>query len=263
MSITEVETKNRFRISNVVTRAWEVLSANFVPFFAIAVFVILPMTIFELSYGEEQTLKLEAIRSGLMPLKDAKEYLLGYYRALGSAFLVHRVLGIIGFGVCGLAAFQQLRGAPRPWGDNLVHALMRFFPLLGVYVLSVLGVLAGCILLVIPGIMLWVRWVISSPVCVIERIGPIASLKRSAQLTDGNRWPLFGLYVFLVALGLVPQLVSSLLTLIGGRVVGLFASLVLQGAIIGYAYCLSVTVYEELRSVKEGIGNPAVGAVFD
>ena len=39
-----------------------------------------------------------------------------------------------------------------------------------------------------PGIMLMVRWFVAVPACVVERIGPSGSMKRSAELTSGHRW---------------------------------------------------------------------------
>jgi len=180
-------------------------------------------------------------------------------------FLGTLVLSIIGYGVCMLAAFHHLSGEHTPLGHNLAQALVRFFPLLGVSVLWLLGVCAGWLLLLIPGIMLAARWGVCFQVCVIERIGPIASLKRSAQLTDGNRWPLLGLILISVmGAGLVSGLLDLLLTSIGGRGSRVLGGLLIQGVLDGYLNSVSMMAYHELRRAKEGIHNSrAMMAVFE
>jgi len=263
MSITEVETKNRFRISNVVTRAWEVLSANFVFYFAVAVLVAVPAVIFQLFYDPMEVIRL-AGSPAAMQSKFGADYIAGYNRALFVTYPVVMVLGLVCYGVCSLAAFQHLRGEGRPLGDNLAQALRRFFPLLGVSFLFGLGIGLASILLTFPGIMLAVRWAIFRQICVIEKAGPIESLQRSTQLTDGYRWPLFGLGILVVVVAVgVPALFSFLVASVGGRTVALFLSALIQGAISAYLYCLSVTIYQELVNIKEGTATPAVVAVFD
>jgi len=61
---TEFGTGNQFRVSNVLTRAWEVMSANFALFFAIGVLIGLPIAIVEMSYNPRGVLTPEAIQSG-------------------------------------------------------------------------------------------------------------------------------------------------------------------------------------------------------
>ena len=47
-----------------------------------------------------------------------------------------------------------------------------------------LGVWVGLLLFIIPGIMLMLRWSVAVPACVLEGTGPVASLGRSAALTQ-------------------------------------------------------------------------------
>ena len=263
MSVTEGETRNRFGISNVLARAWEVLSANFAFFFVIAVLVGIPMMILQLFYDPMEVMRL-GLNPAAMQSKDGAAYIAGYNRAMALAYPATLVIGLVCYGVCSLTVFQHLRHERGALGDNFAQALKRFFPLLGASLLLGLGVGAASILLIIPGIMLAVRWAISSQVCVIEKLGPIASLKRSSQLTKGYRWPLFGLGILIaVVFGLVPYLLSYLLGLAGGRTVAVVGGLLMHGVFGGYLYCLSVTVYQELRRIKEGMESPATMAVFD
>lgn len=208
--------------------------------------------------------KLEEFQSGTVQVEQFQQFIDGYNRVALPVVLVAAVLSIIGYGVASLVAFQQLSGKPRPLGDNLTQALSRFFPLIGVYLLWSLGVMAGNLLFVIPGFMLAVRWGGFGQVCVIEKTGPIASLKRSAELTNGNRWPLFGLAILVYFGVILVYLPFGLpLMLIPSIPVQFFGGLLLNAVIVGYLYCLSVAVYQELRRVKEGMETPATMSVFN
>jgi len=98
----------------------------------------------------------------------------------------------------------------------------------------------------------------------MERIGPIASLKRSAELTGGSRWLLFALALLVLLASVGAALLSlQIFVLSRGSIVGLFCGLLIQGAFTGYLYCLSAAVYQELKNVKEGSVSPAALVVFD
>src|SRR5207237_2657336 len=55
----------------------------------------------------------------------------------------------------------------------------RFGPLLGVSVLTGLGVGFGLLLLIVPGVVLFTRWSLSVPVGVLEGRSPRAAMPRS------------------------------------------------------------------------------------
>jgi hypothetical protein len=56
-----------------------------------------------------------------------------------------------------------------------------------VLIFAGIGIFFGLILLVIPGIIIALAWSLALPVTVIEKEGPLDALRRSAQLTRGNR----------------------------------------------------------------------------
>lgn len=65
-----------------------------------------------------------------------------------------------------------------------------------------LGMLAGTILLVLPGIFLMARWSISTPFIVAEDLSGSAALKASWDATFEARWALFAVFVaFCAGLG--------------------------------------------------------------
>jgi hypothetical protein len=65
-----------------------------------------------------------------------------------------------------------------------------------------LAVVVGVLLLVIPGIVLLVRWIPAAPLLLCEGRGVSDTLSRSWDETKGNFWPLFGTSL----LGAVPFL---------------------------------------------------------
>jgi glycerophosphoryl diester phosphodiesterase family protein len=67
--------------------------------------------------------------------------------------------------------------------------------ILGMAVLIGLG-----FLLIVPGIMLSIRWALTIPVAVLEDKGLRESLTRSSELTDGHRWRVFLIYCLIIAL---------------------------------------------------------------
>ncbi|GLS20462.1 hypothetical protein GCM10007874_34790 [Labrys miyagiensis] len=68
-------------------------------------------------------------------------------------------------------------------------------------VLTGTGLLVGVIVMLgfaalfVPGLMAICVLYVTLPACIVERTGLVESLQRSAELTDGYRWPLFGLFL--------------------------------------------------------------------
>jgi uncharacterized membrane protein len=163
-----------------------------------------------------------------------------------------------------ITAFGFLTGSETAIPAAARAGISRFWPLIGLGILLGLGVFLAMLPLVVPGVILSIVWSVAFPACVIERLGPVRSLSRSAALTKGNRWKLFGLF-FLIGIG---ALIGALITVgglfaIGGGValgVSLYAIQVLYSAL---AATISAVVYYDLRVAKEGLGTDRVAAVFE
>lgn len=68
-----------------------------------------------------------------------------------------------------------------------------FWRFLGATILYCLIVIAGMILLIVPGIIWAVRFQFAPWFVVDKKVGPITALKMSANITNGNMWSLIGL----------------------------------------------------------------------
>lgn len=67
----------------------------------------------------------------------------------------------------------------------------RFWTYLGMSILSVLGVVLGLILLIVPGVILMIRWSAASGFVIGRREGVIDALGESWRATKGHSWAIF------------------------------------------------------------------------
>jgi hypothetical protein len=111
----------------------------------------------------------------------------------------------------------------------------------------------------------YVRWSISTQAIVIDRVGPLAGLVRSARLTKDRRWAVFGVTI-------IPSIAFILLNVIMGFVSELVAMKEWVTDAIGYliaatstAYfaVLTTVLYSDLRREKEGADSGELARVFD
>jgi hypothetical protein len=90
---------------------------------------------------------------------------------------------------------QTLEGRPPSFEETMREGLRWALPVLIVQALYLLGMMAGMVLLVVPGIIVALMWVLVSQTLVVERLGIIDAFKRSRVLTKGHRWTLLGLLI--------------------------------------------------------------------
>jgi hypothetical protein len=67
-------------------------------------------------------------------------------------------------------------------------------------VITYVGTLLGFIFLIVPGILLGLRWAVSAQAAALERHGPSAAIDSSRQLTAGHYWHIFGLMLLFAVL---------------------------------------------------------------
>jgi hypothetical protein len=124
--------------------------------------------------------------------------------------------------------------------------------------------------LIIPGIMLAVRWSVALPACVVENKGPFESMRRSADLTIGHRWKIFGIFVLLlvgvIVAAIIVAAIVGVIVAVGG-IVGIVLAAVIgfvaMAIYTAYLNTVLVMIYHDLRAVKEGVDTEQIAAVFD
>jgi len=134
-------------------------------------------------------------------------------------------------------------------GDLYRSAWQRAGRLVGVSLLTGIGVGIGLLLLVVPGVILFTRWSLAVPVVMLEGLGPRAAMKRSTALVKGHGWAVFRVLLNVTILaGLSSLAIQLLLVKVFGSAhakFGLWASLSIAGAITTpyAAHALSVVYY--------------------
>jgi hypothetical protein len=161
---------------------------------------------------------------------------------------------------------QSLRGNKVGIGDCLNQGIVRLPAALGVAILSGLGIVVGLILLVIPGFYLATQWAVAIPAAVVERTGVGAAFTRSATLTAGRRWRVFGALMvsWIVAIGISLVLGVAM----GSRLDSDETLVSLMVWIVGgitqaFMSTLSGVLYTFLRRDKEGADIESIASVFD
>jgi hypothetical protein len=235
-----------FRVGRVLSRSGTVLSQHLLVFAAITAAANLPALL--LFQGGQQAM----IRPDTAPVV----FVIGLVVSVILTYLAQAVILHV--------AFQAMRGKAVNLGEALSVGLSRFFPIFGLAI--ILGFLVGLatLALIVPGLILLTMWFVGAPVCVVERLGPWSSLKRSAELTKGHRWKVFGLMILLLIISVVvSQLITLGLSPVGSFILTLVASLV-WAALWGAYYSIAVAVsYHDLRVAKEGIDIEQIASVFD
>ncbi len=75
------------------------------------------------------------------------------------------------------------------------------------------GVAAGLLLLILPGIIILILWIVAPPVAVVEEHGIFASLARSRELVRGNGLRVFLFLLLLAMMIFLAAMISALLAL--------------------------------------------------
>lgn len=159
-------------------------------------------------------------------------------------------------------AIEDLNGKRPSLGDCIGTAISLLLPTIGVALLTTFGAAFALLLLVVPGIILFLRWSVSVPSLVQERLGVFSSMARSSELTKGSRWPLFGLWIILIlAAGAIQLALERVMP-----AVGVTAALSLDAVATSLVSLLTTVApavsYVELRRVKEGTSVEDLAEIF-
>jgi hypothetical protein len=259
----------RFEIGRVISRTFEVIGRNFRVFALLALLLgglpSLLMTLAQLYFADAAT--------GFHPTIIGL-WIVGILVLLIAAFILQAAIVH--------ATVADLNGRRVAVGESLMVGLRNCLPLIGLAILTGLGLALGFMLLVVPGIILSVMWSVAVPAKIVERTGVIQAFSRSIDLTRGRRWPIFGLFVIYVILSWIVQIAITAVCAafagslgfipVASEAEGLITNLqraqVVASPIIGTITALIsaagvAALYYELRSTREGVGAEALASVFE
>jgi len=233
-----------FMIGDVLGRSFSILGRNLVPFTVLSGFASLPYLAYYLTMSPGRSVAPN-------PTAIALPLVLGFVlRMFVQAIILN-------------AAFQDMRGRTVSMGESFRVGISRFLPIIGVIILEGMGVALGLVLLIVPGIILMLMWYVALPACVVERIGPVESLGRSAALTKGHRWKILGLILLVAIVGGVIGGVIGAVAVISGHIGLAIVQYLVQVFVSLYSAILVIVLYRDLRVAKEGIDTEQIAAVFD
>jgi len=228
-----------YSAGSALSQGLSIWARNAVFFFGVSVLASLPM-------GAASRL--------FLPIAIARRSLGGWALWMVGA-TVSGILGLIAKGFVTYSVLEQLRGRKPPFAEALAKGWSRAGLLFFVAFTTGILLFGAAVALVIPAIVLSVHWVLLSQVVVAE--GDVDARARSAQLTAGHRWSIFGLmtlfWVVSFGLGTLARRLfgANLLTLT------LPSALVLSVTAVVYS-----VIYYQLRSEKEGVDIEQLTAVF-
>jgi hypothetical protein len=163
------------------------------------------------------------------------------------------------------AVTQEVREAMRGKPIRLpvsIRTGLKFIPgVLAVSLLDSFGVGAGALLLIIPGIVLFVSWAVVVPALVAERTGVWLAFPRSSELTSGYRLTVFGVLILTATIVAIPSGIVGVITVIGGpvmRAIGEGAT----GLITTLSSVTTAVLYHRLRALKDGPEASELADVF-
>jgi MFS family permease len=236
-----------FRVGGVLNRTLSVLSRNFLTFFVVTTVAGLPSILLSQSVTDGSNLSVAEL-FGLL--------LLGGFLAI--------VLYTLSQAIVLYGAFQDMRGRSVSLAESLQVGLRRFFPIIGVAISVSFAVMVGLMLFIVPGFIWLTMWFVATPACVVERLGPFNSMGRSADLTKGHRWKIFGLMMLIFLIGAVASsLIGGISALVGGSMLQLIVSVIWNGIWGAFYAVAAVVTYHDLRVAKEGIDIEQIASVFD
>jgi hypothetical protein len=257
-------TQSDFRVGHVFSQTWAVFSRNIVKLSLITGIASLPPLLFP-----------QTTPDPAHPFANLGWSLLALFLMI--------VLGTLSQAIVLYGAFQDMRGRPVSLAACLQVGLNRFFPIAGLAISMGVAVMFASVLLIIPGLILYLMWAVATPACVVERLGPFRSMARSRALTKGHRWKIFGLLLLtLIPAGIIGAIVGALVVTIfgtggatgftggvlsvttalsttGGHVLTLIWSAIWKA----FYAVLAVVIYHDLRVAKEGVDTEQIAAVFE
>ncbi len=131
----------------------------------------------------------------------------------------------------------------------------RVWAYVGLTLLSAIGIIIGFVLVIIPGIILLVRWSASSGYLIGGKKGIVESLSASWDATSGHSWAIFfaGL-VLIILLVLFGGVIGGVAGVAGGmQTVGVVSSIA-EAVGNAMSLCFGIAVYTLVQTDDQDIG---------
>lgn len=241
-----------FSIGTVLSRTFGTLGSNPVATFGIAfLFGALPQALYSYFIGSTLTMADRQSTFGVIAVSIASG-------------VIYMLLSMLVQGALVRATLAHSEGKRASIGECLSTGLSMAVPLIGLTILLMLGIMAGFMLLVIPGVILYMMWSVAVPALVAEKSGIFGAFSRSRFLTKGVRWKIFGLQLLLMIILILLSSILGIILVTGGMLprindgtlafspLYLSISAISNTVMIAFWSTAQASLYTALRNWKDG-----------
>jgi hypothetical protein len=143
-------------------------------------------------------------------------------------------------------------------GEVFSRVSPSILPLLVAGLLAGLGIAAGLILLIVPGLFLMTIWAVIAPVIVLEKRPPFAAFGRSRELVRGHGWTVFGIVIITGLLtGIAGSILQAAFSFLPRFLEILVGGTIAQAIVAPFGAIALAITYFRLRDVHGGEPAPA------
>ena len=197
-----------FSVGRVLSRAFGTLGDNPVATFGIAfLFGAIPQALYAYFIGSTLTMAGQASSIATTTATIAVSM---------ASLVLFLLLSMLVQGALVRATLAHAGGQRAGLSECIGAGLSKAVPLIALTILLILGIMAGFVLFVVPGVILYLMWSVAIPALVAEEGGVFAAFSRSRFLTKGARWRIFGLQVVLLAIVWLLSALMGAVMLAGG-----------------------------------------------
>ena len=243
-----------FGVGAAISRALGIFAKGWWKFFILTLIPLAPYYLYDFA---TQPTTLEGIQA-------QQANTASYFTGLGLRIVFAMGLQALASATCLYGAYQIMRGKDFSIGESLSAGLSRLAPAVGTSLAVVMLVYVGLVLLLVPGIIVMLMMYVALPVCVVERLGPFASMGRSRFLTKDSRWKLLGMLLLMfLAIAVLGAVFGGIGGYLGGLVGYKIGAMPVTIFIYAFFSVLTAVVYHDLRVSKEGVDVETLAGVFD
>jgi len=177
---------------------------------------------------------------------------------------------VVASAAAALVAAEAYAGMSSGWRQSAAAGLRRIIPIVIVTVVAAVLITIGFVFILVPGIFLATSFAVATPALMIERVGPIESLKRSWRLATGERWRIFGaglsmIVISIIVFGIIAVIVYLALSGLAGLSDGdtsYYVQQIMTLLSIPLTAAVGAVLYVDLKVRKEDLDSAELGALL-
>lgn len=240
-----------FSISNVFSNTFGVIARNAPLFLGLSLVIVgVPQLLMGLLFTPAAATDPMALLSNTTAIFST---MIGYIVFLFVSIILQASLIV--------ASANDLAGRPVDFGSCIGRAVAKLFPLIGLGIVVAIGVGIGFVFLIVPGVILYLMWMVAVPALMVENLGVFESLSRSSALTKGSRLKLLGLIVVFFIFSMIIAIPIGVLSMISASL-SVVSSALLSAVSAAVGAAGIAAIYIELRGSKEGTSSDQLAKVF-